>query len=57
MGVDGADFIGLLFLEECCEEDDVGGIVIIIGEVAGRFTRRLLPCIGLFLIMIFGGVK
>lgn len=55
--MEGADFIGLLFLEECCEEDDVGGIVIIIGEVAGRFTRRLLLCIGLFLIMIFGGVK
>ena len=49
-GVVGAVFMGLLFLDECCEEEEVGGIVIIIGDVAGRAGL-------FFLIIMLGGVK
>lgn len=47
--------MGLLFLDECCEEEEVGGIVIILGEIMGDVAGL---CIGLFfLIIMLGGVK
>jgi hypothetical protein len=55
LGVVGADLIGLLFFDECCEEEEVGGIVIILGDIIGDVAGL---CIGLcFLIIMFGGVK